>query len=259
MANNQLLASDNFASGSLAAGWSALPGLSKCQVVAGTPNVTEPNALSTTAGQMWTALGLLTNQISEATIQTLTTEAGTFVSLRCRWQAASSSGYDVDLTNGTAALFRFDSGVAMQLGSTVSGLTIAAGDVWSICADGASISVYQNGKQVIFAYDPTYTSGYPGYAQYSSVNVAHTQVASWRGYNCIQQNGVWQKQGVIIPAIAADLATSGPGTSNNSQILFEGNAQILSGTVYKMLFSGGSSIYYAESLDGRRWTRSASA
>jgi len=52
MANNTLLASDNFASGSLAAGWSALPGDSVCHVAIGSPNTTEPNALSTNAGQM---------------------------------------------------------------------------------------------------------------------------------------------------------------------------------------------------------------
>ena len=42
--NNQLLASDNFISGSLAAGWAAMYGLSEGTVISGSPNVVEPGA-----------------------------------------------------------------------------------------------------------------------------------------------------------------------------------------------------------------------
>lgn len=262
MSNNNILASDNFASGSLAAGWSASFGVSECQVIGSGPSaVTEPNALSTAAGQNWTALGALTNQISEVTVQALTANENSYINLQVRWQPGSKSGYDAEFAGFAGVsgvkLFRWDNGVATQLGSTVN-VTIAAGDVISLCADGASLAVYKNGTRLIWEPDTTYTTGYPGYVQYSSVDVTHTQISAWRGYSLVQQNGIWQKQGCIIPSIASDIATSGRGTFNNSQI-FSGPAQLLSGTVFKMLLSGGANIYYAESSDGKSWARDSSA
>src|SRR6266481_2032564 len=202
MANNQLLASDSFVSGSLAAGWSAAFSFSRCQVVAGSPNIVEPNTLSVTAGQIWTGLTWPKDQISEITIQSLTAEAGTFTVLIVRYQSGVDSGYRVNLNNVTAALFRYDAGVSTQLGATILGLTFATGDVIALCAAGACISLYQNGKRILYFYDATYAAGSPGFLQFSSVNITHTQVSSWRGYNVIQQDGIWQKQGIVIPALA---------------------------------------------------------
>ena len=69
MANNTLLASDNFASGSLAAGWSAQHGVSACKVVgSGSSAVAEPNASNTSAGQVWTGLTWPKDQCSECTL-----------------------------------------------------------------------------------------------------------------------------------------------------------------------------------------------
>ncbi len=72
--------------------------------------------------------------------------------------------------------------------------------------------------------------------------------------------GVWVKQGVIIPPTTSDLngGVFFSGTSNGV-VLYEGNAQILSGTVFKMWFMGGDNLYYAESVDGLSWTRLATA
>lgn len=262
MANNQLLASDNFANGSLAAGWSASPTESKCQVVAGTPNVTEPNALSTQAGQIWTALGALTDQISEITIQAFTSEAGTYIMPKVRWQSGTASGYQLNLLQGTVTVYRFDAGTPTQL-SQGTGLTIAAGDVWAFVAAGSLLSVYQNWKRILYIQDATYATGYPGYDQYTTVNIAHTQVGSWRGYSLVQQDGVWQKQGIVIPGLSTDYTTNAGGTYTNTSVLYEGNAQLLSGTVYKMLFAAGTgsttSIFYAESTDAKTWTRRSGA
>ena len=259
MANNTLLASDSFTSGSLASGWTAAFSYSVCKVVAGSPNVTEPNAVSTTAGQIWTGLVWPNCQTSEVTIQALTVESASFIVPCVRYQSGSDSGYRLNLTNDTAGLYRFDNGTPTQIGSTVSGLTIAAGDVWALHAAGACLSVYQNGKRILFNFDTTYTSGSPGFFQFSSTNITHTQVASWRGYSAVQQDGIWQKQGIVIPAIASDTLASGIGAWINSNILYEGNAQVLSGNVYKMWFNAGDNIGYAESLDGLNWTRYASA
>lgn len=264
MANNQLLASDNFASGSLAAGWSSVFGLSVCQVVS---NRTEPAALSAEAGQIWTGLTWPNDHTSEVTLGAGTTQEVTTynVILRVRMQSGANSGYRADITNGTALLFKLTAGATVQLGSTVSGLTAAAGDIWVLQAAGSCISLYQNGTRVLYFYDVTYASGSPGYSQFSSSNIAHSVVASWRGYSAVQQDGVWQKQGIVIPAIAADLTHTTAGTGLQCWSIFQDtNAQLLSGTVYKAWLisdqtnDANSAMYYAESADGINWTRRAS-
>ena len=260
MANNKLLASDNFASGSLAAGWSAFGAVLKCQVVSGSPNVTEPNgATGTNAGQWWTALGALGNQISEVTVQTLTTEVGTVLGLSVRQQNTPTfTGYDVEIKDGTMLLRRYDSGTPTQLGT--ASMTVASGDVITFEAAGAVLSLYQNYKRVVYVMDTTYTTGYPGYYQGTSVAISHNQVSSWRCYSGVQQDGVWTKQGIILPITSSDpTPTSG---LNTETVIYEGNAQILSGTVFKMWFGSGGfgatgNVYYAESTDGQTWTRMA--
>lgn len=265
MANNQLLASDDFSSGSLASGWGAMFGLSTCQVIAGSPKVTEDNVVNVEAGQIWTGLTWPNDQNSEVTVHALATSVGSFITLHVRHQTGSYSGYQANLHDNTAVLYRRDSGAATQLGSTVSGLTFTAGDVWALQAAGACISLYQNGARIAYWYDATYASGYPGYSQFDTNAITNSQVQSWRGYNTIQQDGIWQKQGIVIPANVTDLTPHSGfvfGAYQNSKILYEGSAQLLSGTVYKIWFSSGvlagGNIYYAESLDGVNWTRSAS-
>ena len=112
---------------------------------------------------------------------------------------------------------------------------MAASDVWALCAAGSCISVYQNYKRIFYYYDTTYTSGIPGFAQYDGTNITHSQISSWRGYSAVQQDGIWQKQGVTIAPLSGELPI---GVQPSATVLYEGNAQILSGTVFKMWFSG---------------------
>lgn len=66
---------------------------------------------------------------------------------------------------------------------------------------------------------------------------------------------VWTPEGNVIP-------NSGGNTFSNPNVLYEGNAKILSGTVFKMWcgVNGGSTpgVYYFESTDGLSWTPYAS-
>jgi hypothetical protein len=260
MANGQLLASDNFASGSLAAGWSNAFGIAKCQVT-GSPFITEPTALSTNCGQIWTGLVWPNDQTSEVTVKTLTTEANTFIALYVRMQTGAMSGYRADFTNGTLqAIYRFDAGTPTALATrdsiNVLG-AVAAGDRLTFQAAGASLAVYKNNIPIAYAFDTTYTSGSPGFLQFTSVNITHTQVSSWAGYNCVQQDGIWQKQGILFPA-KSSYVSGGANFTNGTQnpsLLFEGNAQILSGTVLKMWYQAGLDLNYAESTDGVNWTQ----
>ena len=238
-----------------------MPGQSVCQVVVGTPNVVESNVISTPSGVLWTGLAWPRDQISEVTINNLALDNST-IQLGVRIVATSGyQGYLLNIGNGTsaqAALFRADSSSSFtQLGSTVTGLTFASGDVWTLQIAGSVISVYQNGNRVMYFADATYTTGSPSFTVNAvTTNLNHAQVSSWRGYNCVQQDGIWQKQGIVIPITSADT-----NVYQVTRILYEGNAQILSGTVYKTWFtsdSGTHNIYYAESLDGKTWVRSAS-
>lgn len=264
MANNTLLASDNFASGSLAAGWAVLNGATqKSQIVSAPPNVAQPQVLSETDGQVWTGLVWPNDHISEITVNALTSELGTILNVPVRWQQSTVSGYRVAITNATATLSRYDSGVATTLASA-SSLTFAAGDVWTIEAAGAFIIVSQNAAQILFAADATYQNGYPGFYASSTVAIAHVRVASWRGYSVVQQDGVWTTQGIALAPLAGDLTAGKTGVATPC-VIYEGNAQILSGNVYKMWYcsgqpsgSGNGDISYAESNDGMHWTRYAS-
>jgi hypothetical protein len=261
MANNQLLASDNFASGSLAAGWTHIFGGSACQVAGSNPYFTEAGAIGNTVyGQLWTGLTWPNDQASEITVQALTASTNNVIQLRVRYSTVADSGYVASIVNGNALLYRLDAGTATQLGSTVTGLSFAAGDIWVLQAAGSCISLYQNWNRVLYYYDATYTSGTPGYGQKAITVLTQNEVASWRGYSAVQQDAIWQKQGIVMPAIAADLADGSGGAGIWSPtILHEGNAQVLSGTVYKAWLSSeiatGGGIIYQESLDAKSWTR----
>src|SRR5216683_1708685 len=198
MANNQLLASDSFVSGSLAAGWAVFPTLLKCQVVVGSPNVTEPTVVGTTAGQLWIGITWPTDQTSELTVKNL-------------------------VIGGNV-------GLAVRFSSSV-------------------------------------VSGFPGYDQNTTVALTESQVSAWRGYSAIQQDGIWQKQGIVVAPSATDLAVTPVGQGLQvASIFLDGNAQLLSGNVYKMWIINNwaattnvGGIYYAESLDGINWTRRSAA
>ena len=60
--------------------------------------------------------------------------------------------------------------------------------------------------------------------------------------------GVWTNNGTVIPQVGSD----GPAQPN---VLYEGGAIILSGTVFKMWFGTTGGVCYAESTDGLSWTR----
>jgi hypothetical protein len=260
MANNALIGSDYFLSGSLNPAWATLMSSMGSPAVVGT--VTQPTALSHNYGIVWTAQGALADQIVETT-NNLTNEPGTDLFLIVRWSQtnANGQGYSVNITNTTAQLTRYDNGVGTNLGAQAVGLVHAAGDVWTLCAAGAGISLYQNYKRILYFYDATYTTGYPGYQQFSSVNVTHNQVTGARIYNCNQQDGIWTKHGTALAALSTDLngAILGEGIAE-PVVLYEGNPQVLAGgNVFKMWCGTNglsTGIFYAESYDGiSGWTR----
>lgn len=259
MANNTLIASDNFASGALAAGWSTLTGYSAKPAITGSaPYYAEPTTTSTNCGVIWTGSSTPNNQVCEVTVENLANESGSIIQLYVRWQQGSSqSGYTAQiLGSGTGSLRKVVAGSGTAE-TTFTGLTIAAGDVFTLYAFGSFIALYHNGIRVSYYADSSstaYTTGSYGFSVYSTVNVTHAQVASWRGYSNTQQDGIWSKQSIIFPATYADSSAG----AQNCWILPNLTGQILTGKVYGMWFGSNVSIGYAESYDCINWTRYSS-
>ena len=262
MSNNQLLASDSFASGSLAAGWSAFASQGNSpSVAAGPPKVTEPTATSTESFIYWSGSTWPNDHASEITVQQLTNEANTYITLGVRIQPVAGTFYFSEWTAGTINIKYYDGATVHTLAT--GSATAAAGDIIALQAAGSCISLYKNGNRLLYASDANLTGGFPGYGQVSNTNVTHTQVSAWRGYNAIQQDGIWQKQGIVLAPTTADLSASGLGVFEPCCI-YDTNPQILVGpNVYKMWFCVGSGtsagIYYAESADLKTWTRHSGA
>lgn len=259
--NNQQLAFDNFTSGSLAAGWSFEVGLGTavCQITASAPFYAEPAAITNTYGQVWTGLTWPNDQISEATIQTLNTTGTNSLTLAVRFVAGAIGGYQCVIahssTLATLTVYKLSGGSAVQIGSIVTGLTISSGDVWTLAAIGSVILVYQNEKRIFYIGDASFPSGgAPGFMLTATSAVTNAQVSSWRGYSAIQQDGVWQKQGCVMPVNATELGETISGVAGLSAITF-GPAKFLSGNVYSAYFGYGNNTGYAESPNGINWTR----
>ena len=183
MANNQLLASDNFASGSLAPGWTAAFGSTLSSVTASAPYYAEPPNTATVCDNVWTGLTWPNNQISEITVQSLVNAASTNVALWTRIQSGSLSGYVANFSNSAtfATIYRCDSGSFTQLAQVA--VSVVSGDVLAFQASGAILTVYQNGNRLLWTSDATYTAGSVGFRQNSSTAIVDSQVASWRGYS----------------------------------------------------------------------------
>ena len=65
--------------------------------------------------------------------------------------------------------------------------------------------------------------------------------------------GTWAPQGTVIPSVSGD-------SPQQPNVIFEGNAKILSGNVFKCWFSNNTAaLIYAESSNGTSWTRYGSA
>ena len=263
MSNNALLASDNFASGSLAAGWGLAgqvgSGWSTQSVIAGSPFVAEPPNTSVGGNQVWTGLTWPNDQISEIIVAVVPGTSGN-IGLLTRWNpGATVSGYAVFIEHAGYAFFRYDSGTGTNL--KTASVTVNAGDKFTFMAAGSCLVLYRNDSFVDYIYDATYTSGRVGFGTYDPTSTANSHVGSWRGYSAMQQDGIWKKQGVVVPAIASDLAVTGARGTQNPSIMMDGNAQLLSGTVLKMWFAGGHDTCYAESPanDGLNWIRKSGA
>lgn len=258
MANNQLLASDTFQRADenpLASGWTTITGQGNCQIVS---HLVEAVSINTNCGVRWSGITWPNDHTSEVVVQAAANSTGT-VAVLVRISASAATYYQLNINSGNApTIYRTVAGSATLIATLVGAVTITAGDVISLTASGATLIAYKNGVQLGYVMDTTITSGSPGFILFDTAAITNAQVSGWRGYNTLQQDGIWAKKGVVVPAIAGDIGNATSNGTQNPYIIQEGNAQILSGTVYKMWFTGGQNLAYAESTDGINWTRYAS-
>ena len=188
MANNTLLASDNFSSGSIAAGWSTIPTASTPVAVTSSPHYAEASVLNANCGIYWSGSTWPSDQTSEVTIQTIST--GSIVALIVRQSRIAYTNYMCEIKSGTAsAIYITVAGVQTQLLS-LGILIVSVGDVFSLQVAGSVLTVYQNGKPVGHVADATITSGFPGVLFYSGTSISNGQISAWRGYYAVQTDGL---------------------------------------------------------------------
>jgi len=251
--------SDNFASGSLAAGWThpSGAGWTTFPTVSGSPFRATPPNTSTGGNAIWGSIPWPKDQTASLVIKTVAVTGD--IALMLRWQSGSPSGYFAQISAGANGIniIRYDNGTSTSLVATT--VTPAIGDVWTFQIAGSCLSLYQNFKLILYTYDPNYISGTPGFSVFDSTSTNNSNVASWAASGVIQQDGIWSKQGIIIPANSNDLSSTAARGTQNPCILYDSNPQLItgdaSGNVYKMWFAGAHLVGYAESIDGLTWTR----
>jgi hypothetical protein len=131
-------------------------------------------------------------------------------------------------------------GALVVLGGASTSTTTADGS-GNYSFSGLSAGVYE-----VLCQGPGYTFS-PNGSQQTIVSTNITGVNFTA--TAVTPQAVWTKQGPL-----TSLGTFGTEPS----VIYEGNAQILSGNVFKMWYLGGGyvsgGIYYAESTDGINWT-----
>src|ERR1700676_5166695 len=120
----------------------------------------------------------------------------------------------------------------------VGAISAGVTTVGHVTADGSGNyttgSVLPDGTYQITPYSP----GNIFSPSFQSITVSGADIS---GVNfigpAIGQTGVWHRQGIVIIPTSSDLAGS-PSATEEMTVIFESNAQLLSGNVFKMWFAG---------------------
>jgi Glycosyl hydrolases family 43 len=261
LANGTQLAQDTFQRAnenplSDGGNWTTITGLSALEV---SSDKCIPSATGTNCGSLFTGVVSPNDQYVEIVLAG-TLGASDFVLPVLRSNASGSNRYELQISSSQLIIIVVNNGTPTTL-KTVSA-SFVIGDVIRFTVAGASLTVYHNYSLATAVFDTTITFGTFGLILNAASTATDVAISSWTGGNAaLNSNGPWVKQGIALPALIGDLPGSGAQGTSSQTMLYEGNAQLLSGTVFKMWFvAGGGSIYYAESLTGLpgSWTRTAS-
>jgi predicted GH43/DUF377 family glycosyl hydrolase len=257
MAFTYTLVTDTFTranSGTLGSNWTTISGATDTGTLGITSNAATPTANSVRAAALWNANAFTNDQWAEV----LATPSGgvntgnnAFYGV-CLRAASNDTFYGLQMNFGTTAsglnIFKVVSG-------TFTSLTVAT---WATGTNpylmrgevtGTTINMYLNGVLALTATDSSIASGSAGVWAFN-IAASHIALTNWRGGDI-----VWTRQGTVMNFNAP--GTSGTGTQEPT-VIYEGNAQILSGNVFKMWYTNGwtsANIQYAESSDGITWTQ----
>lgn len=139
--------------------------------------------------QYWATNSFNNNQYSEITISALT-DGSSFMAPGVRMSGAAvggsgnTNGY-IGLAIGptgsasTAFITKFVNGTQTNITSVAA--TFQIGDVIRISAVGTTITMFQNGTQILQTTDAAVTSGFPGFFIASSTGVTNAQISLWAG------------------------------------------------------------------------------
>lgn len=262
MANGTQTVFDNFPGSSLNPAWTAWAGRAIFQAVSG---VAEPVATNTSYAGYRNDESLNADHYAELTMAPTYSNSVSTVTLFVRnGGTLTGTGYITQAANGVIRIFNNNTFAVL---ASIS-MSLHPGDVYRFAANGVNLSVIVNGVTVMSVQDATYLTGtITGVQLFANTGSALNTcaVTNFRTGNSLPTAsvGIWNKQGVVIPPNATDISfgsTGLPGTQNQT-MLYEGGSQLGlgSGNVFKMWFGGGANIYYAESLDGKTWTRKSAA
>lgn len=109
-----------------------------------------------TAAALWTVSSFGANQEAYMKILSRSGYLGLFV--RCTGATARADSYAITFAQSDGLkLYRWDAGTPTQMGSTLTGVTWAAGDEWLLQAVGSQISVYRKPAAGSWPSTPTLT------------------------------------------------------------------------------------------------------
>lgn len=249
--------------GTLGANWTANSGTTTTAALGITSNAAQPQTTGGRGAAFWSATGssvFANNQYSECTANCSATSTNNHL---CGPTVRASAGDNYYLftwnQNNNATNIQIASvvgGVFTNLINTTSDL-LTSGAVMRLEIVGFVLTGYINGAQVLQVTDAgnSLASGAPGVTAFMAAASPTSNVTNWEGGDLI-----WTRQGTVIAV--SQTHTSGRGNQEPT-VIYEGNAQILSGNVFKMWHTDGwlspvPVIDYAESTDGINWTEYAS-
>ena len=157
-------ASDNFdrANGSLGSNWTDM---ADGGLAISSDAVTGTNA-SGMSGDMWSADAFGSDQFSQIELTGTQLSGGQWIGATVRAQDGGDDNYTGlyfwDYSNPELMLFKRSGGNWTELGGAVPTGPLAAGTVLEVDASGSTISLLENGSQVITATDTSITGGAPG-------------------------------------------------------------------------------------------------
>ena len=147
-----------------------------------TSNTVQNTASKQGMGAFWNASTFAADQFSQFTALNA---KGSIPSLSPAVRLTSTGGYECVFESGISnatGIYKLTGASAALLSGGVT-QTLSAGDVLRCEVQGTTIKQYYNGTVLQTATDSTYTSGSPGFVNFSNASAASISIYNWSGGN----------------------------------------------------------------------------